>query len=416
MTLVNIPACIFAAALLLLASASANAQSIEFETLWRIEADEPYYTRPVVDGDYLYIGGEDGVLRAINKTSGEAVWSYEAQAGIGSAAGFDDKRVYVLSRDGLVHGVDKSSGEGLWTFTTAGEKQWDYWDMYLSTPVADDQHWLYFGSGDHHVYSINKRSGQLRWKAKTGAIIHGDPVLAGQKVIIGGFDGYMRAFDQANGQQMWAFKTVGNSYFRAGEIPGSATVADGRVYFGSRDYNLYALLEETGTGAWNERTPSWVVGKPLVVDGVVYIAISDQPAAFAFDAASGREKWTTPLPLNVFAGPQALGESLIAVPGLDGRINLLDRETGEIRAFHDTREAQRNRSDHFDEEGKHTPGEIQSFEDLFALYDRSLDELGGIAGGIAIEGDRIYYATGAGSVVAIQVSGIQQGDGETASE
>ena len=394
----------------------ASAQTISFEERWRVESDQRFHTRPVIDGNVVYIGGEDGVLRAIDKQRGDILWTYQAKAGIGSGAGVDAQRVYVLSRDGLVHGVDKSSGEGLWTFATDGEKHWDYWDLYLSTPVADDQHWLYFGSGDHHVYSINKRSGQLRWKAKTGAITHGDPVLAGQKVIIGGFDGYMRTFDRANGEQMWAFKTVGNSYFRAGEIPGSATVADGRVYFGSRDYNLYALLEETGTGAWNERTPSWVVGKPLVVDGVVYIAISDQPAAFAFDAASGREKWTTPLPLNVFAGPQALGESLIAVPGLDGRINLLDRETGDIRAFHDTREAQRNRSDHFDEEGKHTPGEIQSFEDLFALYDRSLDELGGIAGGISIENDMIYYATGAGSVVAVQVSGIQQGDGETASE
>lgn len=394
------------AGLFFLAANHATAQDIGFEPLWRVEASDPFLTRPVVEGELVFVGGEDGILRAINRQNGEALWRYEAGAPIGSGTGLDEKRVFVISRDGMVHGVDKANGEGLWTFATEGEKQWDYWDHYLSTPVADDQHWLYFGSGDHHVYAINKRTGTLRWKFKTEAIVHGAPALSGERLIIGGYDGYMRAFDRATGKPMWAFKTVGNAYFRAGEIPGSATVADGRVYFGSRDYNLYALMEDTGTGAWNERTPSWVVGKPLVIEGTVYVAISDQATVFAYDATSGREKWATRLPLNVFAGAEALGSTLIAVPGLDGRIHLLDRESGEILAYHETRESAQNRSQLFDEEGKLSPGEIQSFEDLFGLYDRYLAELGGIAGGISVVGDVIYYATGAGTVAAIRVTGL----------
>lgn len=383
-----------------------QADDIAFQTLWRLQTDERICARPVIDGERIYIGGEDRRLRAIDKASGEVEWEYLATAGIASGAGFDDKRVYVISRDGLVHGIDKASGEVVWTFETGGEKQWDYWDVFLSTPVADHQHWLYFGSGDHHVYSINKRTGALRWKFETGAVVHGDPVLSGEKVIIGSFDGRMYALDRADGRKLWAFKTVGNSYFRAGEIPGSATVADGIVYFGSRDYNLYAVLEETGTGAWNERTPSWVVARPLVVDDRVFVGISDAPRIFAFDAKSGIEAWVTPLSHNVFAGAEAVGDSLLAVAGLDGRINLISRESGEIIAYHDTEEGSLNRSKLFDAEGKLISGSIQSFEDLFALYDRYFTELGGIAGGIAVEHDRIYYATGAGSVVALQVTGI----------
>lgn len=382
------------------------ADEITTVPLWQIDKDAPVYGKPVIHGDFIFAAGEDGVLHAIDKSSGDIEWEYRATAGIGSSVGFDDKRVYVHSRDGIVHGIDKSTGEGIWTFATNGEKQWDHWDLYLSTPVADDQHWLYFGSGDHHVYSINKRTGTLRWKFRTGAVVHGDPVLSGQKVIVGGFDGRMYALDRADGSLMWSFKTVGNAYFRAGEIPGSAAVADGLVYFGSRDYNLYAVLEETGTGAWNERTPSWVVARPLVLDGVVYVATSDSPRVYAFDAKGGMKAWETPLGLNVFGGAEGLGATHIAVPGLGGRINFVDRKTGTITGFHDTREAARNRSDFFDSEGSLRVRDIRSFEDLFALYDRYFAELGGIAGGLAVEGDVIYYATGTGTVAAVRVSGL----------
>ena len=146
-----------------------------------------------------------------------------------------------------------------WTFATGGERRWDYWDYYLSTPAVDDRQ-VYFGSGDHHVYALNRRTGELRWKAGTGNIVHGEPAISGEKIIVGGFDGHMRAFDRGTGRELWTFKTVGNAYFRNGEMPGAATVSDGIVYFVGRDYNIYALLEETGTGAWNDRTPSWVVG------------------------------------------------------------------------------------------------------------------------------------------------------------
>jgi len=385
---------------------SALARDIATQVLWRLETGQTIYTKPALDGEMLYVGGEKGELRGIDKSSGEVKWTYLANAGIGSGAGFDEARVYVISRDGIVHGIEKTTGKGIWTFQTGGEKQWDYWDVFLSTPVADDQHWIYFGSGDHNVYSINKRSGVLKWKVQTGAIVHGDPVLSGEKLIVGGFDGKMYAIDRADGKVLWTFKTVGNSYFRAGEIPGSATVSDGIVYFGSRDYNLYAVLEETGTGAWNERTPAWVVAKPLVVGGDVYVAISDSARVFSFDANSGRKKWQTELPLNVFGGAEALGASHIAVPGLDGRIHFVNRKTGAIDGFHDTAESVRHRGDFFDDEGSLQQKSIRSWEDLFTQYDDYFSELGGIAGGLVVDGDIIYYATGAGGIASVKVTGI----------
>ena len=127
-----------------------------------------------------------------------------------------------------MHARDKKDGKALWTFETEGERQWDAWDYYLSTPAVDDRQ-LYFGSGDHYVYAVNKRTGDLRWKVRTGNIVHGHPAISGEKVIVGSFDGRLYAIDRGTGRTLWTFKTVGTAYFRNGELPGAATVHDGLV-------------------------------------------------------------------------------------------------------------------------------------------------------------------------------------------
>ena len=360
----------------------------------------------MIDDGRLYIGDADGVLRAIDRESGDLIWRYTAGAAIASGAAVDDLRVYVHSRDGVVQAVSKTDGKLLWRFRTGGEAQWDYWDYYLSTPAVDDRQ-VYFGSGDHHIYALDKRTGVLRWKVEAGEIVHGEPAVSGEKIIIGGFDGRLYAIDKGAGAVLWTFKTVGNEYFRNGAIPGSASVADGIVYVGSRDFNVYAILEETGTGAWNVRTPSWVVARPLVLDDTVYIANSDGARVLAYGARYGDEKWEVKRSFNIFAAPVALGNHTIAVAGLDGRIAVLARETGETLATYDTGASAANRGRFFDQDGKLKTDEIKSLEDLMALYDRFLGDMGGIAGGLAVDGSTLYYAAGNGEVAALRVTGLE---------
>ena len=151
-----------------------------------------------------------------------------------------------------------------------------------------DHERIYFGSGDHFIYGLNKRNGSLRWSVETGGIIHSQPALDGERVIVGSFDGRLYGVDRSDGTLLWTFKTVGNSYFRNGAIAASPLVVDGVAYVGSRDYNVYAVLTATGTGAWNYRTPSWVVAQPLLLDDTLYVAISDSPRLIAIGRNSGR--------------------------------------------------------------------------------------------------------------------------------
>ncbi|HPL05588.1 MAG TPA: PQQ-binding-like beta-propeller repeat protein, partial [Bacteroidales bacterium] len=52
-------------------------------------------------------------------------------------------------------------------------------------------------------------------------------------------------------------------------------IADGVVYFGSFDGNLYAVDIKTGQEKWKFKTKYWVLSSPAIADGVVYFGSFD---------------------------------------------------------------------------------------------------------------------------------------------
>ena len=66
----------------------------------------------------------------------------------------------------------------------------------------------------------------------------------------------------------WKFKTKGRVF-------SSPAIADGVVYFGSVDGNLYAVDIKTGQEKWKFKTEDWVNSSPAIADGVVYFGSYD---------------------------------------------------------------------------------------------------------------------------------------------
>lgn len=393
------------AILLALMPAAVHGADLNASQNWHLKLDTKVIGGVHLAKGYLLVGGEDGFARSIDQNTGTLRWKRKLGSPIRSAVTTDDKRAYLATSDGTVHALDQLDGRVLWQFSSQGEQQWDYWDYYLSTPSVDDRQ-VYFGSGDHHIYALNKRTGQLRWRFLTGGIIHGQPVVSGEKVIAGGFEGRMFALDRASGRELWSFKTIGTSYFRNGEIPGSAAAHDGLIYFGSRDYNLYVLLEETGTGAWNARTPSWIVGKPLVVGELVVVANSDGAGVFAYNRKTGAQAWRSKTSYNMFSSPVAVGDQHVAIAGLDGRLTMLSLASGEVVLMHETQASRQHRDRFFGPENQINYEGVQSIEDLMALYDRQLEQLGGIPGSIAVVEQTLFYAAANGELASITIHGL----------
>lgn len=70
--------------------------------------------------------------------------------------------------------------------------------------------------------------------------------------------------------QIWSYDIGPPSQF--GSTLASPAVADGVVYIGSADGNVYALNAVNGTKVWSFETGNPVTSSPAISGGIVYVA------------------------------------------------------------------------------------------------------------------------------------------------
>ena len=105
----------------------------------------------------------------------------------------------------------------------------DPFDVFLSSPTIANGV-LYVGSGDGYVYALSAQSGELRWKYRTGDVVHASPAVANGLVYVGSWGGFFYALDATTGQLRWRFKTgEDTTIFNQVGIQSSATVFAGEV-------------------------------------------------------------------------------------------------------------------------------------------------------------------------------------------
>jgi len=308
---------------------------------WKFHTGGQVISSPAVVGGTVFVGSTDGNLYAVNQDAGTLKWKFDAKSRVVSSPAVANGVVYFAAYDGNFYAVDVGNGQLKWKFKTQGERRFagthlhgsqpvaesmpDPFDCYLSSAVVLDGA-VYFGSGDGNVYALNAASGELKWKFKTGDVVHASPAIADGTLFIGSWDSYFYALDLATGKEKWRFKTWedADTHNQVG-IQSSAAVMDGMVYFGCRDSNFYALDAGTGQKKWAfSNKGSWVISSPAVEAGKVYFATSDSSLFYALDAKSGAvvfqlkfQGWPT------FSSP-AIAGNMLYVGSNSGKLVALD--------------------------------------------------------------------------------------------
>lgn len=308
---------------------------------WKFHTRGHVVSSPAVANGTVYVGSTDGKLYAIDRDAGTLKWGFQTGSRIVSSPAVAYGDVYFGSYDGNFYALDASSGKVKWKFKTAGERRFagkhlhgsqpvaetmpDPFDVYLSSPVI----WrgaVLFGSGDGNVYSLDAASGALKWKFKTGDVVHASPAIAGGTLYVGSWDSYFYALDAVSGKEKWRFKTGEDPdiHNQVG-IQSSAAVLDNTVFFGCRDSHLYALDARSGKEKWAFPTHgSWVVASPAVSDGKVYFATSDSGLFYALDAKTG----STILNLKFYGWPMfsspAIADGTAFVGSWNGKVTAIN--------------------------------------------------------------------------------------------
>jgi eukaryotic-like serine/threonine-protein kinase len=163
------------------------------------------------------------------------------------------------------------------------------------------------------------RAGTLVWRFTAGAGIGSRPTISTGVVYFGSDDYNVYAVDARHGTKIWNFPT-------GGPVESSPAVVDGVVYIGSEDYNVYAVDARHGTKIWNFPTGGPVESSPAVVDGVVYIGSEDYNV-YAVNARHGTKIWNFPTGGPVESSP-AVVDGVVYIGSQDGNVYALKADNG----------------------------------------------------------------------------------------
>lgn len=312
--------------------------------IWKYDTGGRVFSSPAVDGELVFVGSGDHALHAIARSTGQRKWRFDTKGAVHSSPAVAGGLVYFSSLDGFVYAVGAETGKDVWKFETGGETRFvakgihgaaprnermpDPWDFFLSSPVVADGS-VFIGSGDGHIYALDARTGNLKWKFKTGNVVHTSPAVADGVVYTGSWDTYLYALNAATGSVIWKFKTGEDpQYSNQTGIQGSAAVAAGKVFFGCRDANFYALDARTGSELWRfNNKGSWVVGSPATTDRAVYFGTSDSTKFHALDSNSGRTLFSLETGTYAFSSVAVAGNTAY-FGSFDGRLRSVDLKTG----------------------------------------------------------------------------------------
>jgi outer membrane protein assembly factor BamB len=393
-----------------------NAIQWKFHTRGRVIAS------PAVADGVVYVGSTDGNLYSIDAVSGAQKWKFETKAWEVSSPAVVSGVVYFLSYDGHFYALDAATAQVKWKFATGGERHYiathlhylqpevesmpDPWDFYLSSPAL----WngaVYFGSSDGNVYALDASSGALKWKFKTGDVVHSSPAIADGVLYIGSWDTYLYALDAASGTEKWRFKTgedpVAHNHIG---IQSSPAVVDGLVYFGSRDSFGYAVDAATGKEVWKFSTGgSWVNNSMVVHDGKAYFGTSIPGFMHAVDAKTGKTVFDLPTGTPVFASMGLAGDTLY-LGNFGGKLMAIDLKTQKPAWAFETEGAKANAASMTNADGSIKFEAVFSspnpyYEDM-VLAVHKLFTMGTILSSPVVVGETVYFGSTDGNLYAVR--------------
>jgi outer membrane protein assembly factor BamB len=166
----------------------------------------------------------------------------------------------------------------------------------------------------------------VAWRATYDRAVTTSPVVDGGKVIFGSRDGNVYALDQRSGETAWSYE--------AREGVGASPVVVGGAVVGA-DYrgNVFCLEKKTGRVLWTRGLPAKVVSTPCVAGGEVLIGCTDG-VGYCLSLETGRVLWRVKTGARI-RGSAASANGRFYLPSYDGKVYALTQGSGAIRWEHE---------------------------------------------------------------------------------
>ena len=233
---------------------------------WKFKTGGQIQASPVVVEDIVYIGSTDHSFYALSAKSWGVKWKFNTEGAIRFSAAVWNEFVFFSSTDGYIYALEMISGQEVWRFKVQN---------WVNGPILVDNGIVYAGSYNHTIYLLQAIDGQLLRKENRHVQINDI------------------AFICHNGRLM-----PSQPFHRADQwqkvIPFSQSypiIANGTVYIGSRDNQLYAIDQMNQNIVWSYQTDGYIDSTPAIADNMLYVTSYDG-YVYAFCPLESTEKKT----------------------------------------------------------------------------------------------------------------------------
>ena len=245
---------------------------------WDVKIGRSVFATPVISGEKIFVGNEEGRFVCMDLNTGKILWEHNT--------------------DDIIEGT--------------------------ACTVLD---YVIFGSGDGFLYCMNQSDGKIKWKYETdGEILGGVNLFKSNKdnklyVLAGSYDNYMHCVSLDDGKLKWKYET--QNY-----VNGAPGIADGKIYFGGCDAQIYGIKTEDGKIHTTMDAENYIANSIVVVDSVAYVAHHGNRVA-AFDLKTKKQIWEFgERDFPYFSSPAVTMDSVIAA-GRDKRLYKINRKSGQ---------------------------------------------------------------------------------------
>jgi outer membrane protein assembly factor BamB len=266
-----------------------------YRVTWRYQAGSLVEFPPSIGYNRLFFSTNGGTFAAISEKTGKYAWKYRSHRCVAASPAIGPH----------AHGT--------------------VYEAFLNRPPCNAQNGGHGVDGEVIAFSVGH--GKIHWRHVIGPS-ESSPLLVGNRLYVGDWNGDVWAFDSNNGRVVW------HRHIAHGAIKGALAYAGDRLFVGAYDGHVYCLSRSGGVLWRGSAQPRLFGGSefystPAVAYGRVFIGSTDGKV-YAFGAASGHRLWSHSTGGYVYASP-AIWRQLVLVGSYSGTFSALDAGTGESR-------------------------------------------------------------------------------------
>jgi outer membrane protein assembly factor BamB len=317
-----------------------------YRVIWKHQAGSLIEFPPSIGFGRLFFSTNKGTFTAISEKTGKYAWKYRAHRCVAASPALGPHAhgtVYetFLNRPpcNAQNGGHGVNGELIAFSVGHGKVHWrrTIGPSESSPLLLGDR--VYVGDWNGDVWAFDANSGRVVWHRHVAhAAIKGALSYSGGRLYVGAYDGHVYCLS-TSGRVLWT-GSAQPRLFGGSDFYSTPAVAYDRVFIGSTDGKVYAFGAKTGHRLWSRSTGGYVYSSPAVWNERVFFG-SYSGTFYALDAGTGEPDWTFHAGGPISGSPVVVGDvvyfsTLKSAHLKNGRTYALSARTGkELWSFPD---------------------------------------------------------------------------------